>query len=170
MLLRWRLTLPPLPRCALWPAIGFAGAFVLLAGCGSSQTPGTTTGSGTPTSGPVSVATGKLQYGASETVEVTITNGLSSAILAADHQSDCTVLVIQHLSGTIWLSLNPCLLKSPTRLIAFGAGTTTPKRLMPPSGSGAAGWPIGTYRIAFTYRQQASGPETTVYSAQFTVA
>lgn len=143
---------------------------MLLAGCGFSQTPSSSTSSGTATSGHVTVATSKLQYAPDETVDVTITNGLSSGILAADHQSDCTVLVIEHLSSQSWQALNPCLLKSPTRLIAFGAGSATPQRLVPPADANAAGWPTGTYRITFTYRQTPSGPETTIYSAQFTVA
>lgn len=152
-----------------WPTIGVAGAILLLAGCGFSQTPSTSTGSGAATPGQVTITTGKSQYAPAETIDVTIANGLPSGILAADHQSDCTVLVIEHLSGQTWQAQNPCLLKTPTRLIPFSAGTTTQQRLVPPTGA-SAGWPIGSYRIVFTYRQSPSGPETTVYSSQFTIA
>lgn len=153
-----------------WPAIGLAGAMLSLASCGFSQTPGTSAGSGAVSSGQVTVTTGKPQYAPTNTVDVTIANGLSSGILAADHQSDCTVLVIEHLSGQTWQPQNPCLLKSPTRLIPFGAGTSTQQTLQPPSGQTTAGWPTGSYRISLTYRQTPGGPETTVYSAQFTIA
>lgn len=157
-------------QAARWPAMGLTGAILLLAGCGFSQTPSTAASTGTPTPGHVIVATGKSQYAPSEAVDVTIANGLSSGILAADHQSDCTVLLIEHLSSQTWQSLNPCLLKTPTRLIAFNVGSVTSQQLQPPSGQGASGWPAGTYRIAFTYRKTSSGPETTIYSAQFTIA
>lgn len=157
-------------RAARWPAMGLTGAILLLAGCGFSQTPSTAAGTGTPSPGHVIVATGKSQYTPSEAVDVTIGNGLSGTIFAADHQSDCTVLVIEHLSGQTWQPQNPCLLKSPTRLIPFGAGTTTLQQLQPPSGPNASGWPTGNYRIALTYRLAPSGTETTIYSAQFTIA
>ena len=170
MRMRWPLRQPTDGRHDRRPAIGLASVIVLLAGCGSSQMGGTSTNSGAVTSGHVTVTISKAHYAPHETVDVTIANGLSSGILAADHQSDCTVLVIEHLTGTNWQQLNPCLLMSPTRLIAFAAGTTTLQQLAPPSGEGATGWPTGTYRIVLTYLQQASGPETTISSAQFTVA
>jgi hypothetical protein len=153
-----------------WPAFGFVGTLVFLVGCSLSQTPGNTPDSGAVTSGHVTVTASKAQYGPTETVSVTIANGLSSGILAADHQSDCTVLLIEYLTGQTWQAQNLCRLKSPTRLISFGAGTATSQLLHPPSGPNASGWSVGTYRIAFTYRQSPSGPETTVYSAQFTIA
>jgi hypothetical protein len=102
-------------------------------------------------------------------VTATIANGLSTSILAADHQSDCTVLLIEYLAGQTWQPQNLCLLKSRTRLISFAAGTATSQALQPPSGANTSGWPAGTYRIALTYRQSPSGADTTVYSAQFTV-
>jgi hypothetical protein len=153
-----------------WLAFGVAGTVVLLVGCGLSQTPGNTPNPGTVTSGHVTVTASKAQYGPTETVTATIANGLSSSILAADHQSDCTVLLIEYLTGQTWQPQNLCLLKTATRLISFGAGTATSQPLHPPSGPNTSGWPVGTYRIAFTYRLSPSGPETTVYSAQFTIA
>lgn len=169
----WRRPL----RAIRWPALGLAAAIMLLAGCGlSSQTPGngTSSGSATPTATPghVSVTTNKPQYAPSDTVAVTISNGLASDIVAADHQSNCTVVLIQRQDGQNWQPLNPCRVMTPTRLIPFGAGSTTPVQLQPPASAADHGWPSGTYRIAFSYRQQASfsAPATTVYSAQFTVA
>jgi hypothetical protein len=153
-----------------WPALGMAGALVLLAGCSFSQTPGSTSGSGAVTPGHVTVTTSKPQYRPGDTVAVTIANGLSSGILAADHQSDCTVLLIEHLTGQTWQPQNLCQLKSPTRLISFGPGTATPQQLRPPSGQSTSGWPTGSYRITLTYRQSPSGQDTTIYSAQFTIA
>jgi len=153
-----------------WLAFGITGTLVFLLGCGLSQTSGNTSDSGTLTSGDVTLTTSKAQYGPTETVTATIRNGLSSGILAADHQSDCTVLLIEYLTGKTWQPQNLCLLKTPTRLISFGAGTATSQPLQPPSGPTTSGWPVGTYRIALTYRHSPSGPETTVYSAQFTIA
>jgi hypothetical protein len=153
-----------------WLAFGLAGTVLVLVGCGLSQTPGNTPGPGTVTSGHVTVTASKAQYRPTETVTATIANGLSSSILAADHQSDCTVLLIEYLTGQTWQPQNLCLLKTPTRLISFGAGTATSQPLQPPSGPTTSGWHVGTYRIVLTYRHTPSGPETTVYSAQFTVA
>jgi hypothetical protein len=62
-------------------------------------------------------------------VTATIANGLSTSILAADHQSDCTVLLIEYLAGQTWQPQNLCLLKSRTRLVSFGAGTATSQAL-----------------------------------------
>ena len=153
-----------------WPALGLAGALMLLASCGFSQTPGNTSDSGTASSGHVTVVTSKSHFGATETVLVTIANGLASSILAADHQSDCTVLAIEYWTGQTWQLQNPCLLRSPTRLVPFGAGTSTLQQLRPPSGPNASGWLTGAYRIAFAYRHAPGDEETTIYSAQFTIS
>jgi hypothetical protein len=150
--------------------VPLALGLILLASCGGPEAPGTgTTGSKATAPGQVTVAVDKQRYGPSETIVVTITNGLSTGILAADHQSNCTTVVLERLSGGTWQAQNPCPLKSPTRLIPFGAGTATQQQLRPQGQGTAPGWSPGTYRVAFTYMLSASGAGTTVYSSNFTI-
>lgn len=149
--------------------IGLVAGFLLLAGCGMSGSIGSSSGSGGVTSGQVTVATSKQQYGSSETVVVTITNGLANAILAPDHQSDCTVVTIERLANQTWQPQNMCQLKSATRLVSLPSGSTLTPQVRPPALNGAAGWLPGTYRVAFEYRQSASDQGSTIYSATFTI-
>jgi hypothetical protein len=149
--------------------IGLVAGFVLLAGCGMSGSTGGSSGSHSVTSGQVTVATNKQQYGSSETVVVTITNGLPNAILAPDHQSDCTVVTIERLANQTWQPQNMCQLKSATRLVSLPSGSTLTPQVRPPALNGAVGWLPGTYRVAFEYRQNASDQGSTVYSASFTI-
>jgi hypothetical protein len=160
------------------PAIGVALGLMILAGCGAAgaddggtPTPGTPT-PGTPTPGPVTVTADKQQYGPKDTIAVTITNGLSSSIVAPDHQSNCTTVTLEWWSGANWQPQNPCKLMTPTRLIPISAGATMAQHLQPQGGT-PPGWPTGTYRVAFTYYVGTlgshSGSPTTIYSATFTV-
>jgi hypothetical protein len=96
-------------------------------------------------------------------------NGLSNGIFAPDHQSNCTTVVLERWSGGTWQPQNPCQLKSPTRLIPFGPGTVTQQHLQPQGGGAAPAWSTGTYRVAFTYMQNASEQGITVYSTSFAV-
>jgi len=146
--------------------VSCALGLLLLAGCG-------TTGGSSPggiTSGIVTAALSKQQYATGDTISVTLGNGLASTILAADHQSDCTVVVVEYLSQQTWQPRNLCQLKSPTRFVPVNAGATLTQQVHPPTAGGTTGWPSGTYRIAFTYRLSASGTDTTIYSAQFTIS
>ncbi|GAC1460273.1 MAG: hypothetical protein PVSMB4_19260 [Ktedonobacterales bacterium] len=156
------------PDC--WPTIGLAAGLVLLAGCGLSGASGGGSGTGSPTPGQVTLATNQQRYAPSEPVVVTVTNGLAVRILAADHQSDCTVVTIERQNDQTWQPQNPCRLMSPTRLIPLDSGSAMTLQLQPPQGTGTAGWTPGTYRIALSYRHSASDEGTTIYSATFVVA
>ncbi|MBF6590064.1 MAG: hypothetical protein IVW57_05960 [Ktedonobacterales bacterium] len=141
---------------------------MFLAGCG--VTGASSGGAGGVTPGQVTLVTSKSRYQASETVSVTIANGLSSGILAADHQSDCTVVVVEYLNGQTWQPQKLCQLKSATRLIPIAAGATLTQQIQPPGKPGALAWPTGTYRVALGYRSNPSGSDTPLFSAQFSVA
>jgi len=148
-----------------WRAIGFAGlaaGLALLAACGASTTPG-------GSSGQVTIITDQPRYGASDTVHATVTNGLASSVLTADHQSNCGIVTIERQEGQTWQPQNPCLLKTATRLITLAPGSVTTAPLQPPTAAGASGWTAGTYRVAFTYRLSQAGSDTTIYSAQFSI-
>jgi hypothetical protein len=134
---------------------------LLLAACGATPGGGTTA--------QVTVVASQPRYGPQDHVTVTVTNGLASAILAADHQSNCTTVTIERQDGQTWQPQNPCLLRSATRLVTLAPGSATPVDLAPPAGSGASGWAPGTYRLAFTYRLDQSGTDTSITSPPFTI-
>jgi hypothetical protein len=138
---------------------------VLLAGCGASA--GASSG---VTPGQITITTSKAQYQPGETISVTIGNGLASRVLVADHQSDCGVVTVEYQNGQTWQPQNPCLLKSPTRLVPIEAGTTHAQPVRPPQTSGSPAWPTGVYRVALSYHEDAAGSETMISSAQFHVA
>lgn len=149
--------------------LGLAAGLMLLAGCGMSGTTGSSPAPGGVTSGQVTVAPSKQQYGSSETVVVTIANGLPAGILAPDHQSDCTVVTIERLTNQAWQPQNMCQLKSPTRLVSLSSGSALAQQVRPPTSGVTPGWSPGTYRIAFAYRQNPTDQGTTIYSASFTI-
>lgn len=157
-------------------ARGAAGAVLLgllvwLSGCRGGGAVGGT-GSVVPgASDQVKVTTDSLRYRPGDTITVTITNGLASGILAADHQSNCTTVTLERQDGTTWQPQNPCRLMIATRLVAFGAGSMTAVRLQPQTGADTApaGWAAGTYRVAFSYAHSAGGTSTTSYSASVTI-
>jgi hypothetical protein len=153
-----------------WPTIGLAAGLVLLAGCGLSGPSGSGSGIGSPTPGQVTLATNQQRYAPSDIVVVTVTNGLATRILAADHQSNCTMVTIERQSDQTWQPQNPCRLMSPTRLIPIESGSAISQQLQPLQATGTAGWAPGTYRIAFTYRLSAPDEGTTIFSASFVVA
>ncbi len=128
-----------------------------------------TPASGTATSGTVRVSVAQRQYTTSDTIDVVISNGLSMAIAASDHQSSCTVVTIQREVNGAWQNVESCRLMTPTRLVEIQSGAMLTQQLAPPSSSG---WPAGTYRVAFRY---SSGPEGTagtggvVYTTTFAI-
>lgn len=162
----WR---SPRRRHDYWPALGLAAGLVLLAGCGLSSSSGGGAGTGNPTPSQVTVTTSQQRYTPSDTVIVTITNGLATRILAADHQSNCTIVRIELQSGQAWQPQNPCKLMSPTRLIPLDPGSATTQQLQPIQQAGATRWTSGTYRIVLAYRQNPTDADTTIYSASFDV-
>ena len=146
-----------------WPLLAF-GTLLVLTGCATSST------SAGSRPAKVLVATGKAAYTASEAISVTVTNGLAMRIWTPDHQSGCTVVSVQRQDGQSWQTLHPCLLKSATRLIPIDPGHTLTLHVQPPTASGVSRWPLGTYRVAFTYQRTQADPGTTIYSAVFVIS
>jgi hypothetical protein len=146
-------------------------ALVLFAGCGvtTSQTPGGDTSSALPTAtaGSVTIATNAHQYTAGATLTVTINNNGNQSIYAADHQSNCTVVQIQRMTGSTWSEVHKCAVLTATVMHEFGAHQSATVRLV---GSPEA-WPKGTYRAVFSHgATRDSAPAETAYSAAFQVA
>ena len=157
--------------------LGLIGFSLLLAGCGSISQAGsatqsadatastTATSADEVTSGQVTLRLDEQRYDANNTVIVTIANGLSQTIWAADHNTGCTVLVAERAHAGAWEAVDNCHLMTPTRLMALPPGVTTARL-------GTSGWPAGTYRITLTYNsgdEGTGGPGGAAHSAEFTV-
>jgi hypothetical protein len=159
------------------------GVSALAAGCGSITQAGpatqgkdstpqasstvsqTATASGQLTGGQVTLTLDKQRYGARDAVVVTIANGLSRTIWAADHQTSCTVLVAERTQAGAWVPVGTCRLMTPTRLTPLPAGSTTVHL-------NTSAWPAGNYRITLNYNagdEGMSGPGGIVHSAEFAV-
>ncbi len=170
-------------------------SLLLLAGCGYNGTATTSTGSPatvtavtaitpgatttaaavTPSttpnahSGNVTVQLSASGYHAHEAITVTISNGTAQTISFADHQSNCTVVLLQRQNTANWDSVNLCKLMTLTRLLSLNAGKSTTAILQ---ASGTT-WQTGTYRVAFGYSagpDGSSGPATVAYSSVFQVS
>ena len=125
----------------------------------------TATTSGQLVSGQVTLTLNKQRYGAPETIIVTVENGLSKTIWAADHHTSCTMLVAEHAQGAAWAALENCHSLRPTTLAPLSAGATSVRL-------DTSGWPTGTYRITLTYSggdEGAGGPGGAARSAEFTI-
>lgn len=174
-----------LNRALLLALIGVSGV-ALLVGCGrtasvsgSSGSPRAgTTASATPSpagaqsGGPVTLAVDRQRYTAGDTITVTIHNGLSATIWAADHQTSCTIVTAERLADGQWHAMAACRLMTPTRLVPLPAGSDT-VQLLRVQGSALSGtWQAGTYRVTLTYSagdEFAGGSGGVAYSAQFTL-
>ena len=130
----------------------------------ASESP-TASPSGQLISGQVTLTLNKQRYGSPETIIVTVENGLSKTIWAADHHTSCTMLIAEHAQGAAWAAIENCHSLRPTTLAALSAGTTS-MRL------DTSGWPLGTFRVTLTYSggdEGAVGPEDAAHSTEFTV-
>ncbi|MGH2506914.1 MAG: hypothetical protein ACRDHZ_05805 [Ktedonobacteraceae bacterium] len=153
-------------------------SILLLAGCGyngtaptltgstitltaiSAVTPGTTVTSaastsptpGSHTSG-VTVQLSASGYHTQDTIVVTISNGTAQTISFADHQSNCTIALLQHQNAANWDSVNICRLMTLTRLLTLQADQSTTVTLH----TSSTAWQVGTYRVAFSYSTGADG-------------
>ncbi len=174
--------------------LGVALAALLgLAACGVSAGSGTPTGvprtplpvaptaAATQTAGStgaVTVVVDRQRYGQSDTIVVTVTNGLLRDILAPNHQTGCTIVGLEVFVNGSWKAAGGCDLGIKTALIPVRAGTTTTLQLAPGGGMlRPAPWAAGTYRAVFRYMVSNAGAEgtpplaaiNTAYSATFTV-
>ncbi|MGH2478982.1 MAG: hypothetical protein ACRDHW_04935 [Ktedonobacteraceae bacterium] len=159
---------------------------VLLAGCGYNGNATTSTGNSatatsvprvtpatSPTatvmptgthasgSGGVSVHLSASGYHAHDTIVVTITNGTSQTISFADHQSNCTIVLLQRQNATTWEPVSLCKLMILTRILSMDAGKSQTVSLHAP----ASGWQTGMYRVSFSYNGGASASRSPVAAA-----
>lgn len=146
-------------RILLFPFLCIAGA-LLLAACGFQQSNSSASGSNltaTPSlakQGKVTVILGKTQYTPDEAITVTISNGLTTSIIAANHQSGCTLVTLQWQDAQgNWQNQNNCRLGVMTRMITLPPQSSQVQSLSPTSGtfSRTAQWTKGHYRIIFGF-------------------
>jgi outer membrane biogenesis lipoprotein LolB len=169
---------------------------ILLAACGAQQANASNTGSSlTPTAtsmatstvastanGKVAVIVGKAQYTPDATITVTINNGLAKSIVAANHQSGCTLVTLQWQDAQgNWQDLNRCRLGMMTKMIMLPPHSAQVQTIAPTSGTFArkAQWVKGNYRIVFNYTfgnadvesiPTSGAPGSPIYSSTFSVA
>jgi len=136
---------------------------------------------GTLIPGKVTVAVGKMQYASSEVITVTISNGLTTSIAAANHQSDCTIVTLQWQDAQgNWQNQNRCRQGAMTRMITFPSQSSQVQSLSPTSGTFArnAQWAKGHYRIVFSFTHSSVDvesvpmtgvPGSPIYSPTFVV-
>lgn len=148
-----------------------------LAACGYNSSPspstgGSGSGGNTPTSTPttkqstpttptvspagaVMLVLDKTRYASNETVTVTIVNGLAKNIYTTDHQSDCTMLMLEWQSPTGWVMVGRCRTMVLSRMYMLKPGSATRQQLVPafsiPGTSTPEQWRPGTYRVTFFY-------------------
>lgn len=154
---------------AATPTVPLVSTQTLQKGPPATATPGsggkTTTGAHV-SAGAVTVTLSSGRYGAGQAVMAFVNNGLATPISAADHQSGCTMVGLQRNVNGTWQEVGECRTETVTRIVPINAGES----LVQPLG---AGWPAGTYRIAFSYvvgsDDTAAGPGGNVFSATFTI-
>lgn len=111
-------------------------------GAHPTATPAHTPPSG---SGQVVVQLSALTYRPGATMNITIINRTSQRVVFADHQSECSVVLLQHQTALSWDTVAPCKLMIVTRLHELAAGASQSVSLKAPSA------PTGTYRVVFSY-------------------
>lgn len=142
-----------------------------------SPAPATTPAPGSSAGG-VYVSVGQPSYSPTDTIVVTVTNGTSHDVFAANHQTACTIVRLERLDGATWTPAGGCDEGTVTTFIPVRAGSSATFHLAPGGGMmKSAPWAAGTYRVAFRYTQTVAGSGggapsasfNTVYSATFTV-
>jgi len=105
---------------------------------------GTPTMSGTISAGNVSLTASATQFARGDTMMITVSNGLSTTLMVADHQSLCSIFKLEFSSadGT-WQTVAPCRLMTPTRLIEIPPNSQLQQQLVLNNASIVA----GTYRV-----------------------
>lgn len=120
------------------------------------------------TVGQVQVVVESGDYGPQSTIFVWAGNGLSQCIYATDHQSDCSIVVLERRVNGGWQPQAKCPLATPTRIVALPPMQAAFVRLAP---AAAGAWQTGSYRVAFTYRLDvgATGQAIEVDSTPFAI-
>jgi hypothetical protein len=138
---------------------------------GATVTPGANP---PPTSGSVTLTLDQQRYTADSLIIVTIHNGTQHAIWAMDHQTSCTVLVLERQSQGSWYRVGQCALATPTRPVSIQPGGSLVQRISSyQEMNTGAGWQTGSYRATLTYHV---GDDTTaltgggiIHSSTFTI-
>lgn len=127
-----------------------------------------------PIAGSVTLTLDQQRYTAASLIIVTIHNGTQRAIWAMDHQTSCTVLVLERQSQGRWYRVGQCALATPTRPVSIQPGGSLVQRLSSyQEMNTGAGWQTGSYRTTLTYHV---GDDTTsltggsvIHSTAFTI-
>lgn len=112
------------------------------------------------TAGPVTLQIQKSAFHPNDTIEVVMSNQSAQTISFPDHQTGCTVILLQYQKSEMWEAMNLCKLKTPTRLQSLKAGQSMTVSLVPPPG----GWLSGLYRACLSY-----GSNAMIHSQEFKV-
>lgn len=107
-----------------------------------------------PASGDVTLLLSKSSYTSSESIVVTIHNGLANNIMAVDHQSACTEVMLQmQTANGSWQIQDVCHQGAVTRTMLLPAGMSLVQTLAPQAGtfSRSTTWTKGQYRLVFTF-------------------
>ena len=122
--------------------------------------------------GPVTLHTSAAFYKAGDTITVNVNNRSSQTIYFPDHQTNCTVVLLQRekvqpqASDNGQDGINPCPLDIPTRMHSLGPGASLVVKLVAPKN----GWLVGLYHATLSYRTSpAAGSPVTISSNVFTI-
>lgn len=143
------------------------GVVLLLAACGipantsgandalsaaSTASPGRTPVTANPPANAVSLSSDHASYTPSSTIIVTLSNTLATSVRTFDHQTNCTIVTLQHQTTTGWTNVGGCAMMIATRIVEISAGETRKITLSPGAGQiHATPWPTGTYRAVLHY-------------------
>ncbi len=132
-------------------------------------TPGTT---GTTTvQEKITLTVAQTTYNASDTIIVTIANGLSQSIFVTPYYTSCTPVKLETEVQGNWTAVGKCVRGQVTHVVTLQAGSTTQLHLSPVANSSrpnvTSRWQTGTYRASLIYTTGTPDPDT--YNPQGTV-
>jgi hypothetical protein len=78
----------------------------------------------------VVVRTDRTSYAADATPVVVIRNGLKRAIVATTGRTECSIVALDRLRGTVWTEVRNCYSGEPPRAVRIAAGATVRIRLV----------------------------------------
>lgn len=152
-------------------------------GSSSSSTSGSgtnTSNAGADTSGAVSISTNQTTYKATDQIQVSITNHLSTPIYATDMGANCSILDLNmQTDNGGWANSNvvPCTQDRDQNTIKIDPGQTYTSTIAATTSSNQkAAFPAGSYRFMLVYsnsptidNSDAHSNRNTIYSAAFAV-
>ena len=117
----------------------------------------------------VTVQTSASLYHPGDTIVVTVSNHTAQSIFFPNHQTNCTVVLLQRQVGSSWEPIAACKLMIVTIIQSLNGE----KSLLVPLKAGHPSWAVGTYRIAFHYMTKTAsgiGTPLDVFSPLFQVS